>query len=454
MVCPKCGYNNQANERKCRKCQSTLTTGESRAKVAKTPARIISHILMWIMFALITIVVLGIAAYRIYYWYDAWRLENYYEINEIMEPLVEEITMDYGMAGHAITFFGDDGDSIFVKELNRSYIISGGLVSVQVEDSYWVSGDPETADALVITLTPVKYTENGEQIELPEIIIETPVPQSPLTLINPESDFTQVNTSIYPLSIQVVPDSVVLVNGEDVTDIVDYAGMLSVNINVYPQGDNLISLLVSTDKHKQTRTDINLYREHQDINLEPSLTLEETSNRRIYTVSGTIDPDALLTVDTDYVEDSIYVDASGNFNFRARLSVIGDNTITFRASKEGLTDSVVSVSVYYVPTLNEYSRMAWAMDYEQLKLYYETWNGRVFLCEGTVVEVVMNGEEQTVYMDVSDSSQPQYVALVNYSSVGTPEVGTRYRAYADVLGNAFYIDDYVPRLACRYMLVD
>ena len=47
----------------------------------------------------------------------------------------------------------------------------------------------------------------------------------------------------------VVPGSTVLVNGEDVTDVVDRSGLLSANVNVYPIGDNIISILVRTPNH-------------------------------------------------------------------------------------------------------------------------------------------------------------------------------------------------------------
>jgi hypothetical protein len=279
------------------------------------------------------------------------------------------------------------------------------------------------------------------------------VPQSPLTLINPSSDFQQVVNSIYSMQLHVVPGSKVLVNGEDVTDVVDFAGNLSANINV-GYGDNNISILVSTLNHKQTRRDIVLYREPQDIPLEPSLNLPKASSRETMNISGTMDPSATLVVDTDYVQDSIKIDQNGSFSFKAKLTVIGDNTVTFRAQKPGLTDSVVSVHVNYVPSLNEYSRKAWKMDYKNLLLTYRQWFGKIFLCKGRIVEILQDETPPLIVMNVGTEDAPQYVILDNASSTASPSVGVTYTAYADVAGNGnyFYGDGYCPRLTARYIL--
>ena len=43
-------------------------------------------------------------------------------------------------------------------------------------------------------------------------------------------------------------------------------------------------------------------------------------------------------------------------------------------------------NMYYLPSIAEYSRNAWKMDYEQLKTLYEAWHGRIFECNGVVVD--------------------------------------------------------------------
>ena len=59
-----------------------------------------------------------------------------------------------------------------------------------------------------------------------------------------------------------------LVNGEDVTDVVDRSGLLSANVNVYPIGDNVISILVRTPNHVETRRDVTIYRAELEIEVD------------------------------------------------------------------------------------------------------------------------------------------------------------------------------------------
>jgi hypothetical protein len=453
LKCPNCGANVAEGRTRCARCNQTIEAfASSSARKGPSRASRVAMGFLWAVFIVISITFLCLAIYRLYFWFDAWRLSRLYEAGGRLAPDVEEIMLDDGREGHAITFYGEDGNSVFIKELGRSYLLTGGLTRIEVPDSSWFQENPEDLEAAVITMTPVLESENGARTFLPPLELTVDVPQSPLTLISPSSDFLQVVNSIHSLQLKVVPGSKVLVNGEDVTDVVDFAGSLSANINV-GYGDNNISILVSTPNHKETRKDIVLYREPQDIPLEPSLNLAKTSSKDTMTISGTMDPSAALVVDTDYVQDSIKIDQNGGFSFKAKFTVIGDNTVTFRAQKPGLTDSVISVHVNYVPTLNEYSRKAWKMDYKNLLLTYRQWYGKIFLCKGRIVEILQD-ETPLIVMNVGTEDTPQYVILDNASSTASPSVGVTYTAYADVAGNGnyFYGDDYCPRLTARYIL--
>ncbi len=420
----------------------------------KTPGRAarVANGLMWTVFALVSITFLCLASYRLYYWFDAWRLSRAYTVGGRMAPDVEEITLEDGRVGHAITFYGEDGNSVFIKELDQSYLLTGGLARIEIPDSSWFDENPEDVEAAVITMTPVLESESGARTELPPLELTVDVPESPLTLINPSEDFQEVVNSIYPMQLQVVPDSRVLVNGEDVTDVVDFEGKLSANINV-GYGDNNISILVATQNHRETRKDIVLYREPQEIPLEPYMNLDKSSSKDTMVIKGTTDPSATLVVDTDHVEDSIKIEQNGDFSFKAKFTVIGDNVVTFRAQKPGMTDSVVSVHVNYIPSLNDYSRKAWKMDWKNLTLTYRQWFGKIFKCVGPVVEII-EGETPLLVMNVGTEDEPQYVILDNVSSLSSPSLGVTYTAYPDVAGNGKYFnnDVYCPRLTARYIL--
>ena len=261
-----------------------------------------------------------------------------------------------------------------------------------------------------------------------------------------------MNTSIYSLEVQVVPGSKVNVNGKDVTDIVDRSGLLSVNVNVFPIGDNVYSIVVDTANHKEARKDVVIYRQKMEIAVEIDNTVPTSTNSSTVTVTGKVDLGATISVDTDYVEGSISQDpVTGASAFVAKMTTIGTNPIRFRAVQDGKADSVLTINVDYLPSLNEYANLAWAMDYKALCSMFEEWQGQPFVCKGKAIDVYEENGVQYIIMDVGPEGTEQLLVLENYSKLDTPQIGQTYTAYADVNGRYMYKANYHPLLKIRYM---
>lgn len=401
---------------------------------------------------MIMIPIACLAAYKVYFWFTSWWSMRPYLAEGAMYAQIETITMDYGKPGHAVTIFGSDGDIVHIDELNESYVILGGLVRIEVEDCFWFDLNPEDISQAKIQLTPTLYREDGTISELPIIEYSVDTPYTPVTLVKPSKQQETVYSSVYDLEMKVVPGSTVLINGEDVSDIVDREGTLDASISVYPQGENRISLYASTPNHKDTRMDIVLYRPVMEIPLELSANTEYTSTRSLLEIQGTMDPTAQLVVDTNYEAESLQVDPqTGKFSFRAKFTTVGYNTVRFRAVKEGLADSIISFQVYYLPSLAEYSRSAWIMDYSGLRLLYEQWHGRVFQCIGSIYDVFYDGDTQYVVMNVGNAQDVKLIVLENMSNTASFDTYVQYRAYADVAGDYYYDSADYPLLVARYM---
>lgn len=445
-VCPACGY-------------SVVKPEERQAETQQNPrsqASLMINALVVVVLIVASVVFFGLILYNGYYWFDNWQLNRVYASGAMTAPDVEPITLADGRVGHAITFYGSDGDELFVPQLGKTYLFTGGFARIEVPDSQWFDLDPNDVESAIVSMFPMILEAGGDITRLPELQMEIAAPVSPLTLINPSADRTDVITSVFPLEIQVVPKSKVLISGEDVSDIIDVFGHLVKNINVYPVGDNNISIYVDTPNHKQTRRDIVLHRAHQSINLEPSqnMPLPVKASRNSVTISGSSEPGATIVVDTKYVEGSLKINASGNFEFQARMGKIGENIVTFHATMPGREDTYLSIPAYYVPDINTYSRSAWRMDYAELKLMGEQRDGQVYECKGPVIELLEEAEPPAFVMDVAPegAEAPEYVVLVNESDKGLPEVGKSYRVFADASGTEFYGKDRCPRLIARYIL--
>jgi len=461
MICPHCGKRTPESSKVCVVCgfpvEKAAAAETAKAEIGRKDAalwltRAISIlrttiiVLLWI----ISLIILGYGTYKGYYWYQSSKNAELYEKGLVPVPTLEAIELEDGRQGHVITFFGEDGDMIYIEELRRSYLVVGGEARVEIADSYWFETAAPEVQAAEIALTPVKTLVSGGKQLLPVIYFTVEVPVSPLRIISPSKDSPPILSSEYQLEFEVVPGSTVLVDGMDVTDLVNSMGEVSVNVAVYPQGDNPISILVRTAHHRETREDIVLYRQPMEIDLALAINTKKTSVLDAMSIRGTVDPRAKVSVETPYQEGSLTQDADGDFSFIATFDHIGYNTVTFRASQEGKQDSIISFQVYYLPTLNEYSRKAWAMDYKQLTQCWDIWKGRIFKCSGTV-EAVLQTEPQVLVLDVSADGSGKYLIIENLSNLSITEPGGEFDFYADVSGTRKeYAGKRYPYLFGRY----
>lgn len=455
MKCPYCGSACQDTAIYCPSCKQPLPTSShaEEEKEIKAPHREHHSVFHKIAIALCWVAgfaALGIGIYKLVFWIDNYQLTRLYT-RGAYAPTISTINMDDRRQGHAVVFYGEDGDQIFLPEMNKSLTISGGVARLEVADSDWFTDNVNDVEYADISLSPMLIEENGAKTQLPLLNFQIDVPPSPLDVINPSDDRISVVTSEHPLELEVVPGSTVFVNGEDVTPSVDRSGLFTSRVRVEPIGDNIITIIVRTPKHQETRKELIIYREDYDIELELDTSVSTRSSSRTMAVTGKAEPGAYISVDTDHIAESLSIDMeTGEFSFIAKFSALGDNIVRFRATKDGKEDAVISFTVYYLPTLAEYSAGAWRMDYKQLRVLFEQWNGRVFQCKGEIVDVINENNASYIVMDVGDEEQ-QLVVLENLTSIKSPTLGRSYEAWADVNGRYMYQANYYPLLKARYM---
>ena len=453
MKCPYCGSVCANDALYCPNCKQPLPTVESAGgtvgrapKEKRTPLQRALTALAAVAF----VVAIAIGAFKLSSWIKNYQLTRLYT-RGAYTPTVSTVQMDDLRAGHAVTFFGKDGDQIYLPEMDRSLSISGGVARLEVADSDWFDLNVSDVEYADITFSPMLITETGTKTELPAFNFQIEVPESPLSVTTPAQERTTVVTGVYPLVLNVVPGSTVFVNGEDVTTSVDRSGLLSTYVGVKPIGDNIITLIVRTPKHRECRRELVIFRQHYDIELELDTTVSDVSSARTMAVTGTTEPGAMISVDTDYIEESLSVDmTTGRFSFISRFTTYGENIIRFRASKEGKEDAVISFAVNYKPSLAEMSDRAWAMDYEQLRVMFENWRYQSFACKGQIIDSFKDGETSYLVMDVGADDR-QLLILENQSSTASPTLGRRYLAYAYVDGQMMYQSQYYPKLIALYL---
>lgn len=385
------------------------------------------------------------------------------QIREDNETRVEvsETTVD-GHPAHTIVIYGRENATVYIQEMQSSYVIADGNITLTIPDYMWFDTESSTyavpvdTDTMDVVLNPsIRYSQEGEQYRLEPISFTVDVPLSPIYLINPTTRYAEVGVSIYEVRINVEKGSTVMIDGANVSTLIRDTGNVSKNVQVLPVGENTISISVKSKYCRENKMEITLYRSPQDIPLELNPTVivewnyENDDLEHVSSISGTTLPGAEITVETPH--DSLTVDnTTGEFKFHPLFYSLGNNDIVIRASYPGRTDSVITHTVYYMPTADVYTRRAWDLDsqYSDLVTFINMRIGTIYVGTGVIQRIIATAPQLAV-MDIGNENFEKLVMLEN-SSKTTWTVGTRYRIY----GEAYGMYGSMPRLTVRYTYVE
>ena len=143
LTCPKCDATIKAYMSKCPKCGLPLTYNDKVGTEDKLPVKTIAlRALLVALGVLVTLSVITFIVMRIYYARTNERITK-----EYVKQVIETITLENGTQGHALTFFGKDGDCISKAWENyfQNFLPQSGLESKASPDFeiYFDDGDPD-----------------------------------------------------------------------------------------------------------------------------------------------------------------------------------------------------------------------------------------------------------------------------------------------------------------------
>ncbi|MBQ7785842.1 MAG: hypothetical protein IJ381_06820 [Clostridia bacterium] len=394
------------------------------------------------------------------------------EANETRIEITE--TEADGHPAHTITIFGKENATVYLKEMQSSYVIADGRVSVTVPDYMWYDTESSTyakaveTDTMDVSITPfIRYSQEGDQYQLDPIEFTVDVPLSPIRLLNPPTAHANVGVSIYEIRINVELGSTVIIDGTNVSTLIrGETGNVSKNVQVLPVGDNIISISVKSKYCRENKMEVVLHRADQEIPLELDATVlvewnyepiseekyaaatdEERALMQIPSIGGTTLPGATVEVDFPHrkLEQNL---ETGRFTFVPLFSKLGNNDVIIRSSYEGKETSQITHTVYYMPNADLYTRRAWDLDsqYSDLINYIglRKQQGTIYMGEGVITSIISTMPQMAI-MNIGTDTLEKLVMIEN-SSKTTWNVGTRYKIFGDVYG----LYDNMPRLTVRY----
>ena len=344
------------------------------------------------------------------------------------------------LAAHTILIPGEEGTSIYIKELHASYVVVDGYATIEIPDHTWYDNLESTlGETMDVTLTPFLKNSSGRQTPLDLITYTIAIPLSPLTLVEPRAPRTTVSTTVTNIILNVRPGSKVTMNGDDYSDTVSMDGELSINAPVQPQGDNIYEIVVRAQYCRENSLTLVIYRAKQDITLDLAAGTVTSTYNDTMTVSGTTVPGARISVLSDHSDlDISTVDSDGRFSFVAHFGHIGDNTISILAEMEGRKPTRVDHAVYYVPIADVYTPKAFSLndsDYSELLANIEARSkmGTIYRVTGYITSIESQ-KPQIAVINTSEDGKSRPVYIVNKSKT-TWEMGNYYRLFADVYGS-------------------
>ncbi|MBP3655304.1 MAG: hypothetical protein J6K32_01255 [Clostridia bacterium] len=445
---------------------------ESHSSSRRKKNRIMKLITSILLIVAACAVIAGVAIFGTWKFVNDQNMQVRKENETRVELTKTEVEVDGQLhPAHTITIYGRENATIFFKEMQSSYVIADGRVTVTVPDYMWYDTESSTfakaveTDTMDVTVTPfIRYSQEGDQYELDPITFTIDVKLSPIYLLNPATIYADVGVSIYEVRLNVEKGSTVVIDGTNVSTLIRETGNVSKNVQVLPVGDNIISISVKSKYCRENKMEVTLHREAQDIPLELAATVlvewnyepisqekydaasdEDRAKMQIPSISGTTLPGADITV--EFPHRKLEVDKeTGKFSFVPLFSQLGDNEVVIRASIEGKNDSVITHTVYYMPNADLYTRRAWDLDsqYNDLINYISMRKGTIYVATGTIQRVISSAPQMAI-MNIGSDTFEKLVMLEN-SSKTTWEVGTKYRIYGDAYG----LYNNMPRLTVRY----
>ena len=389
------------------------------------------HVFLKVLLAIVLLAAVGVGGW---FGYKALSGESGPAVNK--DAVVTASLMD-DLPAHTILIPGENGTTIYIRELHASYNVVDGFATIEVADHTWYDNLEGALDETMdVTLTPFLKTASGKQTPLDLVTYQITIPLSPITLESPDALRTTVSTTMSAIRIVVRPGSRVMVNDKDCSDTVNSeTGEMSYNAMVQPIGDNPYKITVRSQYCRENSLTIILYREKQEVPLDLAVGTYGTTDQKNMKVTATTLPGAYVEVLTPHADLNITdLDSTGKFSFNAVFDHIGYNTISIKASYGNKKPSIVNHEVYYLPPADEYTKKAWpltAEGYSELlnNLSVRIANNQVYVVKG-YVQYSVSDKPQRVVINTSEDGTSQPVLVENFTKIRW-EVGKYYRIYAD-----------------------
>ncbi len=363
---------------------------------------------------------------------------------------IEDIIQD-GENGKKITFYSTKGSRIIVtgdleQDLSYELPVVNGKAELILLSTDFLSQDHDIVDGHFNITLNIKVRSDGYKDRFDKITLKMPVAYAPLTMIQPADSEAVVDAYNYKLIIKVKPGSEVFIDDNSYSHMVDEDGNLTVPLEVPDLPELTYTLRVVYPGYADNEKTITLKRRQMEIPLAIYQTIPITSAEEWVEITGTTDPQAVLSSSLPTREEPAVDPDTGNFVLHVRATRSGYTPLVLTARVEGKEDSVLELVIDRTVDEATYTRSAWAPEYERLKGNENLHNGQSFVFTGVIKKLDSTGTKNILIVNTGTDSNEK---LIHVEFFGTHSftVGQKVRVFGNRWGNK----DGIPYILAKYL---
>ncbi len=276
-----------------------------------------------------------------------------------IDVTVTESKTQSGAPAHTFNMAADGAKSVRVSQTGDEYEMENGTAVFTIAD-----------ERIALALGAVTYdnTVKAENLNLDvtfgsstqKYVIE------PFDLYLIRSDYSReapaqthssTNSDVVSFSITVAPESTVFINNVNYTNKISDNGKLSAELKLESDGDNIFVIDVIQPGRQAVKDSFTITREASLTKLEPT-----AEYQRVYSATfecrGTTEAGATLSAELNGKTFAGLVSESGAFSAACTISEFGLYTVSLTAASPDKANSVIDVSVEYLPEFSVFAPQA------------------------------------------------------------------------------------------------
>ena len=427
--------NSSAPVRKSKSVHSGNAAYSTRSK-KKRRAAMIFTLILWVVVlgAIITGVVLGVKYVSDLFNNTVPNVSESPSKQPASTPDIAVMTDESGKEYINCVFYGQDGDSVLISQINKRYTFENGKAEFNLYLSDLLSSTAEiTSDTVPVTLKAIYRYSDGTETEVSVPTAEFTVPSTEIQLLNTDSKAIEIYKDSFTVVFAIPKGSNLYINDAISNDKIESTGRVKYTVNVGIGESVQINIRAQAPYHKSAEAMFTVYRQELHTKFTLANSNPKTTETNVINITGTTSKGTVITCGGDYkATDYTFNESTGVFTMKITLPVYGTHDIVLTATDTEGKTARLTHTVNYMPNEDTYTRRAWAYESGVASNPGQFMN-KSFLFKNVKIQEFILSEDTLFLINMGTESEPEYI-YVRYGGNMNLNTSTTYRIFGDVTG--------------------